>query len=229
MLIEAPRDRVAILVLRLAGTAVLLLSAILLVVLPSRPVHQNVPGFQNPVVGFELASTPEHVFGILGGPDDPARDETVRRMNRGNRIDFLFLLAYPAFYVGIALLLAAHGTASRGVTLAVLVLAGAMAFGDALENRELLRLAGITDPAAMLPALSRLRVFTSIKWAAIYAASALVAACIWRERGWWRWSAPFFALAAILGACSVVYLPALEIGSMVLVVAWIMTYIRAFR
>jgi len=94
--------------------------------------------------------------------------------------------------VGIALLLAAHGTASRGVTLAVLVLAGAMALGDALENRELLRLAGITDPAAMWPALSRLRVFTSIKWAAIYAASALVAACIWRERGWWRWSAPFF-------------------------------------
>jgi len=71
MLIEDPRDGVAILVLRIAGTAVLLLSAILLVVLPSRPVHQNVPGFQNPVVGFELASTPEHLLGILGGPDDP--------------------------------------------------------------------------------------------------------------------------------------------------------------
>jgi len=226
---NAANDRVALLVLRAAGSAVLVLSVILLRVFPARPVERNVPGFTSPIIGFELASTPEHVFGIVGRPGDPRRDEAVRSMDRGNRIDFLFLLAYPALYVGIALLLSAHGSAPRGVTTLLLVLSAAMVLGDALENRELLVLSGITDAGRMLPGLSRLRLFTSIKWSAIYVASAVAAVPIWRERGWWRWSAVFFGAAAVIGACSVAYLPALEYASWALIIAWVMTYVRGFR
>jgi len=223
------RERQALRVLRVAGTAVLLLSAILLTVMPTEPVSENVPGFRNAVIGFELASRPEHVFGILGRPGAPERPEAVRRMDLGNRIDFLYMIAYPALYAGIALLLAAHGRVPRGIAAVLLALPVAMALGDALENRELLVLSAATDPGAMTVALGRLRVFTLVKWYAIYGASGIIAPFIWREWGWWHWSALFFGAAALLGLASIVYLPAIEHGSMALIVAWMMTYVRAWR
>ena len=223
------RERQALRVLRVAGTAVLLLAAILLTVMPAEPVSENVPGFRNAVIGFELASRPEHVFGILGRPGVPERAEAVRRMDLGNRIDFLYMVAYPAFCAGIALLLAADGRLPRRIATLLLVLPVVMALGDALENRELLFLSGVTDPGTMTAALGRLRVFTLVKWYAIYGASGIAAPFIWREQGWWRWSALFFGAAALLGLASIVYLPAIEHGSMALIVAWTMTYVRAWR
>jgi hypothetical protein len=223
------RERRALRVLRLAGTAVLLLSAVLLTIMPAGPVSENVPGFRGAIIGFELASRPEHVFGILGRPGAPERAEAVRRMDLGNRIDFLYLIAYPAFYVGIALLLAAHGRVPRAVVAVLLVLPVVMVLGDALENRELLFLSGVTDPGVMTAALGRLRVFTLAKWYAIYAASGIAAPFVWREPGWWRWSALFFGAAALLGLASIVYLPGIEQGSMPLIVAWTMTYVHALR
>jgi hypothetical protein len=226
---SARSERRALWVLRVAGSAVLLLSAVLLIVMPAAPVSENVPGFQTAVVGFELASRPEHVLGILGGPTAPERAEAVRRMDLGNRIDFLYMIAYPALYAGIALLLAAHGRLPRPVATLLLVLPVIMALGDALENHELLLLSGVTDPGAMTGALGRLRLFTLVKWYAIYGASGIAAPFIWRERGWWRWSAFLFGGAALLGLASIVYLPAIEHGSMALIVAWVMTYVHAWR
>jgi hypothetical protein len=227
---QAPTaERHALLVLRVAATAAMVLSVILLAVMPSHPVTANVPGFTSPVIGFELASEPAHVLGILGTPGMPARAETVRRMDLGNRIDFLFMVAYPALYVGIALLLAARGRV-RGATARVLLfLPVLMALGDALENRQLLVLSATVDPAAMTAPLAALGLFTRLKWYAIYLESALVAPFIWREAGWWRWSAPVFGTAALLGLASVVHLPALEYGANVVGVAWVMTLVRSYR
>jgi hypothetical protein len=208
-------------VIGLAGTAVLALFVTFQVVNPKRPVHENPPGFRDPVAGFELASTPEQVFGILGWPEDRGREETVRQMDLGTRLDFLFLLAYPAFHVGIALLLGARGAPRAAV-------AAVMAVGDALENRELLRLMATTDPGAMSPALARLRCFTLAKWWALFVASGLIAILVARDPGWWRWSAPFFGLAALVGFASVAYLPAIEMSVTPIAVAWAMTYARAF-
>jgi len=103
-----------------------------------------------------------------------------------------------------------------------------MALGDALENREMLALMRAVDPAAMGPGLARLRVFTLAKWHALFGASALVAASVWRERGWWRWSAVPFALAALVGFGSLVHLPAIEWSMAPIAVAWTMTYVRSF-
>jgi hypothetical protein len=222
-------ERRALLVLRIAAPAVFVLSLVLLTVMPSKPVTANVPGFRNPVIGFELASEPAHVFGILGAPDAPERPETVRRMDLGNRIDYLFMAAYSTLYAGIALLLAAHGRVGGGMARLLFVLSVLMFAGDALENRQLLVLSGITDPAAMAGPLAALAVFTRLKWYAIYAASALVAPYIWRETGWWRWSALPFGAAALLGFSSVVHLPGIESGANVVAVAWLMTLVRSYQ
>lgn len=217
----------ALWVMRVAGTAVVVLAVVLLIVLPAEPVSENVPGFFSAVVGFELASRPDHVSSILGELGSPERAEAARRMDLGTRIDFLYALAYAAFYVGITLLLAARTRISRGVQVMLYALAAVMVLGDWLENRELLVLCWMTDGQEIAEALPRLRFLTLVKWYAIYAASAIVATAIWREVGWWRWSAIFFALAAALGFSSLIYLPAIEYGGFALVVAWIATYVRA--
>lgn len=219
----------ALLILRIAGGLALLLSIVMLVVFPPAPVTRNVPGFVSPVVGFELASEPQHVFDILGAPGHPARAEAVRRMNLGNWIDFLFMLAYPAIYVGIAMLLRARDRFPAGLARFVMLLAGVMWLGDLLENRQLLRLAALTDPAAMAEPLDRLRQFTFMKWHALFGASALVALPIYQDASWWRWTAGVFGAAAVIGFGSLVVLPAIEVAAYVLAVAWTATWIHALR
>ena len=224
-----PEERRALLVLRVAATVVFVLSIVLLTVMPSRPVTANVPGLGSAVIGFELASEPAHVFGILGAPDAPERTEAVRRMDLGNRIDFLFMAAYSTLYAGITLLLSAHGRIGGGIRALLLVLSVLMFAGDALENRQLLVLSHLTDPAAMAAPLAALACWTRLKWYSIYVASALVAPFIWREQSWWRWTAVPFGLAALLGFTGPVHLPGIESGSYVVGVAWLMTLIRSWQ
>ena len=226
---RASDDAGPIRAIRVAGTAVLLLFLTFQFVNPRHPVVANTPGFSEPVAAFELASRPEHVLDILGRPGDPGREATVRGMERGLWLDFPFLVAYPAFYVGIAWLLVARGTAPRGLAGVIGVLALAMAVSDVLENRELFRLCRTVDPAGMAPALGRLAVFTRVKWYALFAASALVVPGLWRLGGPWRWSAPLFALAAIVGFASVGHPPAIEWSMAPLGVAWTVVYVRALR
>lgn len=222
-------ERRAILVLRVSGAAVLLLSVVMLAVFPVAPVERNVPGFVSPVVGFELASTPDHVLGILGHPGDAARAAAVEGMNRGNRIDFLFMIAYPALYLGIVMLLRARGRLRGGLGRVVLLLPGLMWLGDVLENRELLALATLTDPAAMTEGLARLRPFTIMKWHAIFGASALIAVPIWQDPSWWRWAGPLFGIAALVGFASVVVPPTIESAAYLLSLAWLVTWVYSLR
>jgi len=220
-------DRSGIRGVRIAGGAVLVLFLIFQLVNPRQPVVSNTPGFRDPVAGFELASSAADVLGILGPPGDPGRADAVRDMRRGLYLDFVFLLAYSSFYVGIALLLAARGVLARGVAAVVVGLAVVMAAGDALENIQLLRLTETLDPAAMAAPLGRLRVFTLAKWYALFAASALLVTALWRHGGGWRWGAPFFALAAGLGFASVVRLPAIEWAIAPLGIGWTIVWIAA--
>jgi hypothetical protein len=224
-----PDERRALSIIRVAGTVVIVLMLAFLVIMPATPVRPDPRGIASPILSFELASAPDHVFDVLGRPGEAVRADAVRRVDLGNYLDFIFMIAYPALFAGIALLLGSHGSLSRAGSTAVVVLAVVMALGDALENRELLLLSGMTDGGAMQPSLTRLQVFTRIKWYAIFAAAGVLAAGTWRERGWWRWSVLFYAAAAACGLLSVVHLPAMEWGMYALAVAWVMSYARAWR
>ena len=216
-------------ILRVAGAVMLVLSVVLLAVFPVTPARQNLPGVQSPIIGFELARTPEDVAGILGDPGTPERAEYAARMDRGNRFDFAFLLAYATFHAAIALRLAARGRLSRALLVVLLVLAADMALFDALENRELLVLSSATPSPEMTAALARLRVFTLLKWYALFGSAALLAPVLWREPGWWRFSAPPFALAALLGVLGLVHPPGIEWGAYVVALAWLVTWVHALR
>jgi hypothetical protein len=214
-------------IVRVAGSALLLLFAAITAVGPTAPVVANPPGFATPAVGIELAATPREIFDVVGPPGDPARADAVRRVRAGLLLDVPFLLAYPAFHVGAALLLRARGRLGPRLVGLVAALAATMAVGDALENRELWLLTGLEEAPAMRPALARLRAFTLVKWHALFLAAAVLAVGTARERSWWRWSAPFFAAGAFLGFASVVHLPAIEWSMGPIAVAWAMTWAHA--
>jgi len=215
--------------LRIAGTAMLVLSVVVLVVFPATPARRNLPGMQSPIIGFELARSPEDVAGLLGDPGTPERAEYAARMDRGNRLDFVFLVAYAVFHAAIALRLAARGRLSRSLLVVLLVLAADMALFDALENRELLFLSTAAPSGDMTASLSRLHVFTLLKWYAIFGSAALLAPFLWRETDWWRCAAPLFALAALLGCAGLVRPPGIEWGAYVIALAWLVTYVHALR
>jgi len=222
-------ERRAIRILRWSGGAALLLTVAMLAVFPAGPVERNVPGFVSPVVGFELASEPDHVLGILGRAGDPRRVEAVRRMNLGNTIDFAFMIAYSALYFGIVSLLRARGAVTGGAATFLTCLPIVMWLGDLLENVQLLTLAGLTDPSAMAGPLGRLRVFTIMKWHALFGTSLLVALPIWRQPSWWRWAGLVLGVAGAVGFGSVAYLPAIETAGYLLGIAWLLTWIYALR
>ncbi len=228
MLPDPAAERRAIRRVRAAGTAVLVLAVVLLAIAPRTAVRANLPGFRDPVLGLELVTAPAEVLDILGHPGDAARAETVRRMRLVTRLDFLFLLAYPAFHAAIAALLAARGRLANATARTVGVLALAMAVGDAIENLQILALLDTTDAAAMAAPLGRLRPATALKWAALFTAAAVLAAGVRREQGWWRWTAPLFALGAACGFAAVVHPPALEWGVTPSALAWSATYVRSW-
>jgi hypothetical protein len=216
-------------ILRLAGGAMVVLSVALLIVLPAAPARRNLPGLQSPIIGFELARTPDDVAGLLGEPGTPERAEYAARMDRGNRLDFAFMIAYAAFHAAIALRLAARGRLPRPVLVVLLVLAADMLLFDALENRELLLLSTAAPSPDMDAALARLHVFTLLKWYAIFGSAGLLAPFLWREPDWWRFAAPLFALAALLGVVGLGHPPSIEWGAYAIALAWLLTWIHALR
>ena len=215
--------------LRVAGLVMVVLSVVLLMVFPAAPARRNLPGIQSPIIGFELARTPEDVAGLLGDPGTPERAEYAARMDRGNYLDFAFMVAYAVFHAAIALRLAARGRLSRSLLVVLLVLAADMLVFDALENRELLLLSTAEPSPLMDASLARLRVFTLLKWYAIFGSAAVLAPVLWREPDWWRFAAPLFALAALCGVVGLVHPPGIEWGAYAVALAWLVTWVHALR
>src|SRR5262245_7297665 len=118
----------------MAGAAVLVLFVVLTALGPTTPAVANPPGFQSPVMGIELAATPEDVFGILGPPGHAGRPAAVAAMRRMTFADFPFLLAYASLYVGIFQALRARSAGPAWLLPTGWALAATMAGGDVLEN-----------------------------------------------------------------------------------------------
>lgn len=220
-------ERRAIWWVRASGAAVLALAIAMFAVMPKAPVHRNVDGLGGAVIGFELARTPEDVFGIVGEPGDSRRPVAVAAMDRTNQIDFFFMVAYPALSFAIAALLVARSAAPRALLGFVGLLAIAMFVGDLTENLQLLTLSHLTAAPAMERPLAWLRVATHLKWLALFATALALGWYVLRDRGWWRWTAPVFAGAGLLGLAGVVWPVGIEAGANVIGVAWLLTWIHS--
>ena len=130
---------------------VILMFAILQVVFP-KTLAAPLPEarVQSPVLVFEFARTPAHLDHIFGVPTDPAR---IAAMDRGNRLDFLFMPIYGLFvfsvFAGIA------QDRKRPIWLVFGAFGLVAAASDAVENLLLLHItANLSAPGNALALLA---------------------------------------------------------------------------
>lgn len=173
----------------LAAAATLVVGAALVVLGSGMPPVDERSPYASALVAVELARTPAEVEAALGPPASGAARDVLERVVQ---IDFVFLVAYPLLSLAIAWYLT-RGRAARGIAAA---LALAMASGDALEN---LALFGIFEEVTAAR-LASLALWTTVKWAALFASAALIAALLWARGGAGRALAAVPAIAAVVGA-----------------------------
>ena len=141
------------------GLCVICFSIVLLFVFPT-DVPKLPDGFSTPIIAFEFAKTQEEVAGLFGPQNSREREDLVSAMNRGNALDYLYMILYTAFLFEIAR--AFRKTRDSLPPLAVMGLCVAVLVSDALENVVLF---AITGKLATLDFESELRLLGFFTWA----------------------------------------------------------------
>lgn len=119
------------------GVTVAVVAAVMMPMFPKQGAGYP-PGFGDPIFAFEMATTPEDLVLVFGASDDPERPSRLAAMDRGNRWDYAFMVAYGAFLCFF--FLAVWKSTGHGVWLIPAMLAVVAAVSDAVENVILLRL-----------------------------------------------------------------------------------------
>ncbi len=176
----------------LAAAATFLVAAAMAIAGSGMPPASESSPYATAIVALELARTPAEVLAALGPPSGDAR-EVLRRVVL---IDFGFLVLYPLLSVALVAFLARE----RPWRIPAVAFAVAMAAGDALENRALL--AVLEEPSAA--ALASLGLWTTVKWAALFASTLLVAVLAWRRGGLARGLAGLAAITSVAGLVGLV-------------------------
>lgn len=160
---------------RWIGVLLLAMTTILLNVFPHSAV--SLPrGFRTPILAFELAANRAEVEALFGEPGTAQRAELVARMDRGNLLDYVFMLLYASLLATAA---AAYARLRGPQFWVAAVLAPLAAAADALENVQLFAitrsLGGDYDAS-----LSGLALWTRLKWGALAFALAWLAPALLR-------------------------------------------------
>lgn len=149
-----------------AGAAVIFLSIVLLASGPQKAAGLPA-GFYTPVVAFEFIQSRTEVLELFGNTASTERNSLITAMDRTNRIDFVYMLAYTAFLV-IFSAACFRITGSRWflvpIGIAIVVLAA-----DALENIQLLAITAKIDASDISHELLLLHISTWIKWGGLSA------------------------------------------------------------
>ena len=163
------------------GLATLAVSQSFALVMPSALAHP-IPGasIDNPVLAFEFARYPADLDAIFGGVGDPQRAIRIAGMNRGNVLDYLFMVVYGsflfAFFAATALDTGDHRWSRIGW------LGPGAALADAIENAMLLFIG--TDLESHSPELWFLPFPVWTKFIMLAAASAAAVFAFIKMRAW---------------------------------------------
>jgi hypothetical protein len=146
------------------GLAVMMMSILLLFIFPSKA--PSLPeGFLTPIIAFEFIQTKAEVMEIFGGENITMRNEMVRAMDLGNRLDYVYMCLYSVFLMIVSVTcarLSKNKYYYAGAVLALVALAA-----DALENAQLLGITANISTGNFDSQLRLLHLFTWIKWGGI--------------------------------------------------------------
>ncbi len=122
----------------------------------------NPDGYQSFIVALEFANSPSQIHALFNG----FTTETFRNVDRGNYIDFVFMIVYNLFLV--VFFYKAAKTFNKNWLMAGIPLSVIVLLADIIENVYLLQITGIYTPeisdAELIPVLSKLHIVTWIKW-----------------------------------------------------------------
>jgi len=181
------------------GVAVIILSVSLLCIFPAR-TQSNIDGLFTPIIAFEFIQTPQEVYQLFGGEASPERDAMARAMDRGNHLDFAYMIFYSFFLFTFSVL------GARELGIRVLYLGAALSvvilLGDFFENIQLLGITANLATGDFEEELRRLPLFTWLKWGGIAAVFLLLSAYFHRGTVFSRFIAAWGVAVALLAIAS---------------------------
>lgn len=157
---------------------------------------QPVAGFQSTIIAFEFVTDTGEVLAIL----DSLSQEELAGMDRGNYIDFAFMLCYGSFvslFFWLAYRQFGKPWMQAGIWLGLVVF-----LGDLLENIQLLNITSAyadgPKPLDLSSFITRLQLFTWIKWVGLAIALVLAGLVFKCLGGIWRWLGLWFGVPLLL-------------------------------
>ena len=142
------------------GLAVVLISLTLTSIFPKEaPIMPE--GLKTPVLAFEFMKTNQEVINLFG-TDAQTRADLVQAFDFGNKVDFIYMIAYSAFLFSFAA--TAVKRSGRNLFYVGCLLAGVILLGDVLENVQLLGITAALDSGNFASQLALLPIFTWVKW-----------------------------------------------------------------
>ena len=160
------------------GLLTLILSIVVSRCFPKREaVGKMPPGFKSPVLAFEFIRNQHELTALFAINPPEKRQETIKHVNKGNRLDFGFALMYSLLAATLAYFLLDktrlsapwHGLITGAAVVSALVAGGS----DMLENTILLRIADKQSLSAKPDEFRQLTRFVTIKFTMLTLSLAL--------------------------------------------------------
>lgn len=210
----------------ICGVAVLIMSVYLITVFPSK-VPSLPHGFITPVLAFEFASDAKDISGIFGIPGTGMSADIVSAMDKGNRIDFLYMVMYTSFLFFFAH--RAFSLTGMRVLKAVMIICFIILAGDFMENLQLLAVTGRLQSGDFIREIELLRVFTWMKWGGLAVVSLLLVPYLVHRGKFSRAIAVCGVITFILGLAAFIHRSFLnEIFSMSVGVMFVLLTVYSF-
>ena len=184
------------------GLLVIVMSILLMAVFPS--TAPKLPdGFFTPIIAFEFMETKTEVYQLFGFPGTELREQMVSGMNLGNQLDYIYMGLYALFLMMFSAGCAKISGQRRyytGICLALVVLAA-----DIMENQQLFGITSKLSSGDFGDELTRLQLFTWLKWGGICIIFLLLASWFFRQNRFGKWIGGLCVASAVLGIAAFLY------------------------
>ncbi|HPJ33716.1 MAG TPA: hypothetical protein PK358_02700 [Spirochaetota bacterium] len=156
----------------ITGTAVVIMSIFLLTVFPGK-AGKLPEGFSTPVIAFEFIKNADEARELFNVPDPAKSRYIIDAMDRGNRLDFIYMVLYSSFLFLFSR--KAFKVSRRKLLPAVMILSFIILTGDFLENIQLLAITSKLQNGDFSGEIKLLRIFTWQKWGGLAISCTLLA------------------------------------------------------
>jgi hypothetical protein len=181
----------------ITGLLVIAFAIWLYVVFPAQAPYMP-KGFSTPIIYFEFIQSPIEVDAFFGITEHGKADETfVNQMDKGNHLDFIFMVLYSVFlFLFFRQLRIESG---KKWLFAGMILSPIALFTDFMENIQLLGITANLESGNFHNQLVHLKIYTWMKWASLAVIFAFFSAIHLKARFTFKFMAYVAATPLLLG------------------------------